>query len=127
MGFVLSAHNHFRIMKTNRTKLLTRFDPETRFNVAPVPAVPFRGTRETELEQFKKQLLRAALSQATDAELYASLRRAANEAAAVAWMTPFPLLFLPLLFEEKIAAARRQYERAQSVRTRSRKILSEVM
>ena len=114
-------------MKTNRKKLPAWFEPETRFDVAPVAAVPFRGTRETELEQFKKQLLRAALSQATAAELYAALRRAANEAAAVAWMTPFPLLFLPVLFEEKIAAARRQFARAQSVRARSRKILADVM
>lgn len=114
-------------MKANRKKLLTRFEPETRFDVAAVPAVPFRGTREAELEQFKKELLRAALNEATEAELYAALRRAANEAAAVAWMTPFPLLFLPVLFEEKIAAARRQFARAQSVRHRSRKILADVM
>ena len=114
-------------MKTKRTNLLTRFAAETRFDVAPVAAVPFRGTRETELEEFKKQLLRAALNQATEAELYTSLRRAANEAAAVAWMTPFPLLFLPVLFEEKIAAARRHFERAQNVRTRSRKILADVV
>ena len=114
-------------MKTKGTRLPTRFEPETRFDVAPVAAVPFRGTRETELEQFKKQLLCAALNQETAAELYAALRRAANEAAVAAWMPPFPLLFLPVLFGEKIATARRQYERAQSVRNRSRKILAEVL
>jgi len=114
-------------MKTKRTTLLTRFEPETRFAVAPVPAVPFRGTRETELEQFKNRLLRAALNEAADAELYAPLRRAATEAAGAAWLTPFPLLFLPALFEEKVATARRQFERAQSVRSRSRRILAEVI
>ena len=113
-------------MKTNRTTLQTRFAPETRFDVVPVFAVPFRGTRETELEQFKTRLLRAALNEAADAELYAPLRRAANEAAAEAWLTPFPMLFLPALFEEKAAAARRQVERAQKVRVRSRRILTEV-
>jgi len=114
-------------MKTKRTTLLTRFEPETRFNVAPAPAVPFRGTRETELEQFKNRLLRAALHEAGEAELYAPLRRAATEAAGAAWLTPFPLLFLPALFEEKAAAARRQFQRAQSVRSRSRRILAEVI
>jgi hypothetical protein len=114
-------------MKTKRTRLLTRFEPETRFDVSPVHAVPFRGARETELEQLKTRLLRQALDAAADAEFYAPLRRAANEAAAVAWMTPFPLLFLPTLFDEKVTAARRQYERAQNVRTRSRRILEEVI
>jgi hypothetical protein len=114
-------------MKTKRTTLLTRFEPETRFDVAPVSPVPFRGTRETELEEFKNRLLRAALNEAGDAELYAPLRRAATEAAGVAWLTPFPFLFLPALFEEKALAARRQFARAQSVRSRSRRILAEVM
>jgi hypothetical protein len=127
VGFALFADNNPEFMRMRRTKLLTRFDPETRFDVAPVPAVPFRGTRETELEQFKNRLLRAALNEATDADFYAPVRRAANEAAAIVWMTPFPLLFLPVLFDEKVAAARRQFERAQSVRARSRRILSEVI
>ena len=127
MGFVLSAATHSKFMKTNRVKSPTRLKPKTRFDVVPVAPVPFRGTRETELEQFKNRLLRSALREAMVAELYAPLRRAASEAAAVAWMTPFPLLFLPVLFEEKIAGARRQFERARSVRTRSRKILAEVL
>ena len=126
MGFVLFSPTISKFMRTKRTRLLTRFEPETRFDVTPIAAVPFRGTRETELERFKSELLRAALDSTTDAEFYAPLRRAANEAAAVAWMTPFPLLFLPVLFEEKTATARRQFERAQSVRNRSRKILTEV-
>jgi hypothetical protein len=113
-------------MKKNRTTLLTRFEPDTRFDVVPVFVVPFRGTRETELEQFKTRLLRAALDEATDADFYAPLRRAANDAAATAWMTPFPLLFFPALFEEKVTAARRQHKRAEKVRARSREILAEV-
>ena len=114
-------------MKTRKATLLTRFGPETHFDVAPIPVAPFRGTCETELERFKNLLLRAALNKAEDAELYAPLRRAANEAAGVVWMTPFPLLFLPVVFEEKVALARRQFERAQAVRSRSRKILASVL
>jgi hypothetical protein len=38
-------------------------------------------------------------------ELNAPLRRAANDAAALAWATVFPLLVFPVLFEEKTEAA----------------------
>ena|ERR1051325_8534927 len=114
-------------MKAKRTKLQTRFEPETRFDVPPVAPVPFRGARETELDRLKDRLLRSALNEAKETESYAFLRRAANEAAAAAWMTPFPLLFLPEIFGEKAAAARRQFERARSVRTRSRRILQETV
>lgn len=111
-------------MKTNRQKLPTRFERETRFDVAAVTVVPFRGTVETELEQLKNRLLRTVLHEATDAESYAPLRRAATEAAAMAWVTPFPLLFFPVLFEEMSSAARLHLARAQSVRKRSRRILA---
>jgi hypothetical protein len=114
-------------MKTNRRKILTRFEPTAYFDVAPVAAVPFRGTQETELEQFKHRLLREALNETADAEIGGHLRRAANEAAAAAWITPCPLLFLPALFEEKVTAARQQFARAQSVRVRSRRILAKVV
>jgi hypothetical protein len=114
-------------MRTKKTTLLTRFEPETRFDVPPVAPVPFRGTRETELEQFKNRLLREALESTVEAQFYAPLRRAANEAAAAAWMTPFPMLFLPALFEERVAAAWRQFERARSVRNRSRRILAAIV
>jgi hypothetical protein len=129
VGFVLSGgksqtNNDF--MKTKRTTLRTRFAPETRYEVAPAAAAPFRATRDTELEQLKQQLLRAALDTTTVVDLYAPLRRAANDAAALAWTTPFPLLFFPTLFEEKSVAARRQVARQQKVRARSREILDAV-
>ena len=110
-------------MRTTKKTLRARFAPETRYELAPVPPVPFRATRATELEQLKERLLRQALGSAEHADLYAPFRRAANEAAAVAWLTPFPLLFLPGLFEEKQATARRQFARQRNVRARSRDIL----
>lgn len=93
--------------------------------VARSPCAVSRRARNR-IGAVEEPVLRQALDAAVDAEFYAPLRRAANEAAAVAWMTPFPLLFLPSLFEEKVAAVRRQVERAQNVRTRSRRILEEV-
>jgi hypothetical protein len=105
-------------MKEKNKKVPTRFGPEARFAVTPVPAAPFRGTQETEIERLKGRLLRETLDTATDAELYAPLRHAANEAAALAWTTPFPLLVLPSLFEEKVREAQRYVERQQAVRRR---------
>src|SRR4051794_3481930 len=91
-------------MKTRKVKL--KFEPLTRFEVTPVPAAPFRGTQETELERLKARLLLELLEQSVDVELSAPLRRAANDAAAVAWTTPFPLLLFPALLEEKAREAR---------------------
>jgi hypothetical protein len=104
--------------------MTTRFEPETFFEVAPAaPAVPFRGAQETELDRLKARLLRQLLQQTADEELYAPLRRAANEAAGLAWFTPFPLLFFPALFEEKARGALRQGARQRCIRNRSRTLL----
>jgi hypothetical protein len=93
--------------------------------VTPVPSVPFRGTQETELDHLKARLLRQLLADTADEELYAPLRRAANEAAALAWFTPFPLLFFPVLLEEKARAAVRHGARQRYVRDRSENLLEE--
>ena len=108
-------------MKTRKVRL--RFEPPTRFEVIPVPAAPFRGTQETKLERLKARLLLELLTQTGDAELGAPLRRAANDAAAVAWTTSFPLLVFPALLEEKAAQARQRYEHQQAVLSRSRRLM----
>jgi hypothetical protein len=108
-----------------RNKVTTRFQPETHFEVVPVPAVPFRGTRETELDRLKARLLQEWLAQTADEQLYAPLRRAANEAAGLAWFTPFPLLFFPSLLEEKARTALRQGARQRYIRDRSEGLLEE--
>jgi hypothetical protein len=105
--------------------MTARFEPEIRFEVAPVPAVPFRGTQETELDRLKARLLRKWLQQTPDERLYAPLHRAANEAAALAWFTPFPFLFFPCLLEEKARAALRQGVRQRYIRDRSESLLEE--
>lgn len=51
------------------------------------------------------------------------LQHATNEALALAWTTPYPWFVLPVLLEEKLAAARRYYERQRIVRCRSLEIL----
>lgn len=111
-------------MNANARQVPTRFGPDTRFELRPAPTVPFRATEETALEKLKVRLLRDALEQAPAPELNGYLRRAANEAVALAWVTPFPLLVFPTLFEEKTQAAVRQAERQANVRRRSLELLA---
>lgn len=110
-------------MNAKCRKLPTRFAPETRFDVRPAPPAPFRVLQETELERLKNRLLRERLATA-EPELNTPLRRAANEAAALAWITHVPLLVFPALFEEKAGTARLQAARQESILERSRELLA---
>jgi hypothetical protein len=101
--------------KKNR-QVITNFEPETRFEVGSLAPVPLRGARETELEQLKARLLGPLLNTTAAPEQSAPLRQAANEAASLAWFTPFPLLFFPALLEEKLYAAQRQEARQRQIR-----------
>jgi hypothetical protein len=107
-------------MDTQRYKVRARFAPETRFELTPVPAALARGQPEIELDRLKERLLGKLLRQAPKADLRKRLRRAANDAAALAWLTPFPLLVLPVLLEELAEAARRQAIRQEAILRRSR-------
>jgi hypothetical protein len=98
-------------MRKNRTFVPTEFGPETRFELRASPSAPFRAMQETEFERLKSQLLIRQLAEVPTPALIPPLRRAANEAAALAWVTPFPLLVFPMLFEEKTALAMRQAAR----------------
>jgi|WetSurMetagenome_2_1015567.scaffolds.fasta_scaffold1086638_1 hypothetical protein len=111
-------------MNKNETRVPTRFGAETRFEVRPVPPVPFRAAQETEFERLKSRLLAEQLAGTPVPELNSPLRRAANEAAALAWATVVPLLVFPVLFEEKIEAALRQAARQARIRERSRELLA---
>ena len=108
--------------KTNK-RVATRFEPETRFFVKPGPPSPFRAVEETQLERLKNRLLQERLARINETELNAWLRRAANEAAALAWVTTFPLLVFPVLFEEKAHTALLHAGRQAYVRERSRELL----
>lgn len=90
------------------TRLKAHFGPETRFEVLPLPPAPFRATQESDFERLKNRLLTEILLATGRPELNAAIRRAANEAAALAWVTFYPLLVFPGLFEEKLNHAVRQ-------------------
>ncbi len=76
-------------------------------------SVPSRGPLEAKLHQLKEKLLQPVLNQASDLRLTQELTWAANEAAALAWYTDYPLLVFPGLLEEKLSAARRRWLRQQ--------------
>jgi hypothetical protein len=105
--------------RTRIQKIRARFGIETRFDLAPVPVATFRAIQEAALEQFKHRLLQEWLAPSRT-EFNPLLRRAANEAASLAWTTPYPLLFLPALLEEKATRAIERHERQIRVRKRSR-------
>jgi hypothetical protein len=114
-------------MKTSDNKVPTEFGPNTRFAPAIVNATPaqaFRGAIEDELERLKERLLAAELERTTTLEANVLLRRAANEAASLVWLTPYPLLLLPALFAEKARSARRHVGRQALIRERSSELLA---
>ena len=100
------------------------FAPSALFDSGAPPDVNYRATETTELERLKHRLLREKLADETNGELTVPLRRAANEAAALAWVTTHPLLVFPALFEEKARITRRQFERQLVVRARSRELMA---
>jgi hypothetical protein len=88
-------------------------------------AAPFPRVMENDLERLKNRLLRDTINDGAAASLHAPLRRAANEAAAIAWLEPFPLLVFPTLFTEKVSASLRQAVRQEDIRNRSAAFLQE--
>jgi hypothetical protein len=113
-------------MKTRNSNVPTEFGPNTRFApaIVPAPPPPFRGAAEAELDKLKERLLAAELARTTNLETNVLLRRAANEAVALVWLTPYPLLLLPALFAEKALTARRAANRQARIRERSSELLA---
>ena len=110
-------------MNKYRNRVAARFAPETRFELRPAPPAPFRANLENDFEQLKNRLLDAHLTINAAPELNVPLRRAANEAAALAWVTRYPLLVFPALFEEKTAAAVHQAQRQARIYAASRELV----
>jgi len=111
-------------MNTNQNRVNLKFAPEIRFAVKTATNAPFRATLENDFEQLKSRLLANHLETIERPELNAVVRRAANEAAALAWVTFHPLLVFPALFEEKTTNALRQAERQARILASSRELLA---
>jgi len=80
----------------------------------PQPAIrrqELRHQTDSGLERLREGLLAQTLDQVQSTSLVRPLRRASQEAAALAWMEEFPLLVFPCLFQEKVEATRRRVQR----------------
>jgi hypothetical protein len=111
-------------MNENYRRVPTEFGPEIRFELKPSPPSPFQARREAGLERLKTRLLAEQLEGCWDPQLASRLRRAANEAAALAWVTRYPLLVFPALFDELAEEASLRAERQEQIRQRSRELLA---
>jgi hypothetical protein len=65
----------------------------------------------TQLGILKQRLLLLRLNETPESEIHALIIRQANEAAFLAWLTLYPLLTFPCLFEERAKAATEQARR----------------
>ena len=79
-----------------------------------------RGPIESQLEQLKERLLRPVLETIQNTALVKELSSAANEAAALAWLTVCPMLVLPALLEEKIRESLKKWDIQERLLRRSR-------
>ena len=84
-------------MRPRSEKVRPRRLPEDRFADHVAPAAPFRALKNDQFERLKEVVVGEKLKESPDSSM---IRRAANEAASLAWVTPYPLLVFPLLFEE---------------------------
>ena len=110
----------------NRTnqRLRAEFSPDTRFEVQATAAAPFRAIQETDFDRLKNRLVTETLLATATPDLNAIVRRSANEAAALAWVTFYPLLVFPTLFEEKLQHAFRHAERQARIYANSRELVN---
>lgn len=88
------------------------FERETRFDVRPRFA---SLARQRAVEGLKVRMLEPWLNDTGSGAIRRRLELAANEAAAIAWTTTFPLLVFPVLFEEKAAEVRHYAARQDAV------------
>ena len=106
-------------MNTKNRRIETEFGPDTRFELRPVAEAPFRAVFEDRFERLKARLLSESLEAPWEPQLHSDVRRAANEAAALARLTPYPLLVFPILFEERAMKALRKAGEQKSTRERN--------
>jgi hypothetical protein len=93
---------------------LTRFD----FDQGDAFELPPRFERrelETRFADLKDELLNELFEETETLDLHPRFKQAANEAAGLAWMTEFPLLVYPALFEEIAKRERARLQRQRQI------------
>ena len=94
-------------------------EPAVPLDSDPVSGGRFRSRGLDALEELKRRLLHETAWARLDSVTLTFVRRAAEDAASLAWTTPFPLLVLPELFSEKVAEACVRSQRQRAIRQRS--------
>lgn len=77
-------------------------------------------TAGRKLKQLEEQLTERLTAEIRDGVPQKLIQQAMNEAEALAWSTRYPLLFLPVLAEEKIEGARQWTSRQQQILERQK-------
>lgn len=102
---------------------MRRIEKETRRSADRAQAAAqaeVRWKQDRALARLKDRLLQSWLEETDNPNLRLRLTQAAAEAESLAWTTPFPLLVLPVLAEEKMRSARVQLVRQNHLRDSSR-------
>ncbi|MBC8001772.1 MAG: hypothetical protein H7X97_04210 [Opitutaceae bacterium] len=114
-------------MKTRCKRLKSSFERDISLELDHEIIVPSKERLDARLEAFKNRLLKRILDEAPTVAFRAPLRRAANEAAALVWLTPYPLLLLPVLMDEKARVACEQIARQKQINLRSQGTIEELV
>src|SRR5437899_12454123 len=109
--------------KLESHNIAAEFEPATRLDSHPASACRHQASGIAALEELKQRLLQETARARSDSATWSCLRRAAEEAASLAWTTPFPLLVLPELFAEKEVEACVRSLRQRDIQQRSRGLI----
>lgn len=82
-------------------QLQTRFEPNVEFEVTPVSEAQVRHLVRERFRDLQNRLVDDYRGEAGNRLSRSRLNRIANDAAALAWTTSYPLLVMPVLFAEK--------------------------
>jgi hypothetical protein len=102
---------------------LTNLDFETGDAFELFPTIE-RGVLEGQFADLKDGLLETELADAATVALHPRLELAANEAAALAWTTEYPLLVFPALFDEFARRERVRSDKQQRILAKSERLMA---
>src|SRR5262245_27071508 len=89
----------------------------------PPARLELKRGREDQFARLQRELLFGRVGEELGTNYNNLIRRAARDAAALAWATPYPLLVFPVLFEEKADSAAERGQRQQRILEVSRDLL----
>lgn len=110
--------------KESSRRLGTQFDPEVEFEVNP--AFVRLETRRV-FGDLQGRLVEQRFHEPANSLLRQDVEMVAQDAAALAWATPYPLLVFPVLFEERIDVRLVQAGRQERIQEQSRSIMIEAL